>query len=263
MSSTRYFIQLEDNDDYDYYKKVEDEVYFRPIDRCIGPDVRNFRAHGKYASTLHAGRIPNEYYCHSGEAMKLRSGKKINYINRSFFWRDAVDLVSRFDGSVNGCCLHMKKAIWFYENYYYLISTTYALVKVYDTARAKIKEFLGDLEKSVKSIYMERNFTTETDRDGEVLYNIDYTQPLPERDTQGKYVFCNCRYVVVENGKATEQEGHHTDEFLPKLRRLEKMYSKPHRIATESQAYKIVDRRINDDCRGLIFSYLSAEDFQA
>lgn len=263
MSSTRHFIQLEDNDDYDYYKRIEDEDYFRPIE-CIGSrDVSNFRVHGKHVSTFHTGRLPNEYYCLPSQAMKLRSGKKLNYIGVNYFWFDAKNLVDYFDGSENGRCFHLKKAIWFYENYYYLISTSYDLAKFYDTATAKIKEFLARLEESVKGIYMERNFTTETDRDGELLYNVDFSEDMPARDTEGKYVFCNCRYVCVENGKAIEQEGHHADEFLPKLRKLAKMYSKPHRIVTESQAYKIVDKKINDDCRGLIFSFLSAKDFKA
>lgn len=262
MSSTRYFIQLEDNDDYDYYKRIEDEDYFRPIE-CIGSrDVSNFRVHGKHVSTFHAGRLPNEYYCLPSHAMKLRSGKKLNYIGENFFWFDAKNLVDNFDGSANGRCFHLKKAIWFYENYYYLMSTSYDLANFYDMATAKIKEFLGELERSVKGIYKERNFTTETDRDGELLYNVDLSEDMPARDTEGKYVFCNCRYVCVENGKAIEQEGHHADEFLPKLRKLAKMYSKPHRIVTESQAYKIVDKKINDDCRSLIFSFLSAGDIK-
>lgn len=263
MSSTRHFIQFEGNHDCDYYKMIEDEVYFRSLEECVGRGVSNFRVHGKHTSIFHAGRIPNEYYCLPSQAMKLRSGKKINYIGESFFWFDAKDFVKNFDGSANGCCFHLKKAIWFYENYYYLMSTSYELANFYDTSRAKIKEFLGQLERSVKGVYMEREFTTEAGRDGELLYNVDFSKEMPARDIQGKYVFCNCRYVCLENGKAIEQEGHHADEFLPKLRKLTKMYSKPHRIVTESQAYKIVDKKINDDCRGLIFSYLSAQDLQA
>lgn len=263
MSSTRHFIQLEDNEDYDYYKRIEDEDYFRPMERLAKwRQLSNFRVHGKYTSNFRSGRLPNEYYCHANEGMKLRSGKTLNCLRGSFFMEDAKDTVENFNGSESWRCFHLKKVIWLYENYYYLVSTSYEFAMFYDMALKKINEFVSVLERSVKGVYKERSFTTETDRDGELLYNVDFSEDMPARDTEGKYVFCNCRYVYVENGKAIDQQGHHADEFLPKLRKLAKMYSKPHRIVTESQAYKIVDKKINDDCRGLIFSFLSAQDIK-
>lgn len=264
MSSTRYFIRPDNDDDYDYYKMIEDESYFRPLECLAKRQVSNFRIHGKYVSNFHSGRLPNEYYCLADEGMKLRSGKTLNYVRENFFWGEAQDLLQNFDGSIYGRCFHVKKAMCFYENYYYLLSTCYQFAKVYDMSLVKLKEFVNRLETSAKGVYKERALT-ETMREGEMICEVDYSEPMPRRDTEeeGKYVFCNCRYVVVENGKATDQEGHHADEYLPKLRKLVKMYSRPHRIVTDSVAYKMVDRRVNDDCRGLIFSYLKAEDFQA
>lgn len=264
MSSTRIFINYEDNEDYDYYKRIEDEVYFTPINNKNLKRIGDFRVHGKYTSTFHAGRIPNEYYCLADQAMTLRSGRKLNHVKNNFFWTDAIDLSQKFDGSVNWRCYHLKKAIWFYENYYHLLSSCYHLVKVYDISVIKVKEFLEKLDTSVKGVYKERKFTT-VERDGEIFYEIDNSEPMPVRDTEGegKYTFCKCRYTAIEGDKAIDQEGHHVDEFLPKLRKLMKMYSKPHRIVTDSSAFKFVNRRINDDCRALVFSFLEAQDVKA
>lgn len=262
MSTTRIFIRPDNDEDYEYFKKIEDQDYFRPISEAPKNVRGNFRVHGKYVSTFHPGRkIPNEYYCLASEAMTLRSGRLLNYVNEGFCMTDLRDCAANFDGTPEWRCLSLKKLIWGYENYYHILSTCYQLVKVYDISAAKIKEFLTQLEKSVKPVYKERPFTV-VNNDGEDVYYVDHTEPIPERDTEGKYVFCNCRYTVVEGDKATDCWGHHLDEFLPKLRKLNKMYSKPHRIITDSEAFKIVNRKINDDCRRLVFGFLKGGDIK-
>jgi len=262
MSSTRIFIRPDNDDDYNYYKKIEDEDYFRPIATLKHERVGNFRIHGKYVSTFHPGkRIPNEYYCLASEAMTLRSGKKLNYLAEGFCTTDLRDIADTFNGTPEWRCLSVKKLIWGYENYYHVLSTCYQLSKVYDICGVKIKEFITELEKSVKGVYKERSFR-KGEEDGEDVYYVDHTEPMPERDTTGKYVFCNCRYTVVEGDKATECLGHHLDEMLPQLRKLNKMYSKPHRVITDSEAYKHVNQKINDDCRRLVFSFIKAEDIK-
>lgn len=262
MSSTRYCIRPENDDDYNYYKMIEDDLYFRPLECFSKRQIGNFRVHGKYVSNFHSGRLPNEYYCFTNEAMKLRSGKTLNYVQKNFFWEDAHDLLDNFDGTARGRCFHAKKAIWFYENYYHLLSTCYQLRNLYDMSLQKLKEFVADMERSVKGVYLERALTEKTMDDGEMVCEVDYSEPMPVRDTEGKYVFCNCRYVAVENGKAIDQEGHHADEFLPQLRKLLKMYQKPHRIIKESAAYKVMDRRLNDDCMGTVLSFIKAGDLK-
>ena len=267
MSSTRIFIHPgnDDDDDYNYYKKIEDEDYFRPIATFKHDRVGNFRVHGKYVSTFHPGRrFPNEYYCKAEEAMVLRSGRKLNYFSKTSCFDDLNDVSWTFNGTPDWRCLSLKKLIWGYENYYHILSTCYHLAPLYDISRLKIKEFIKQLESSVKAVYKERSYRV-VDEDGENVYYIDHTDPMPERDTGGdKYTFCNCRYtfVDVETGKATDQCGHHLDDFLPKLKKLDKMFSKPHRMVKDSQAFKFVNRRINDDCRRLVFSFLKAEDIK-
>jgi hypothetical protein len=262
MSSTRIFIRPDNDNDYDYFKKIEDQDYFRPIASLNHERVGNFRVHGKYVSTFHPGRrIPNEYYCLASEAMTLRSGRQLNYMNEGFCMTDLRDCAVNFDGTQDWRCLSVKKLIWCYENYYHIISTCYQLAKVYDVCTVKVREFVAQLEKSVKPVYKERPFT-KGEEDGEEVYYVDHTEPMPERDTAGKYVFCNCRYTIVEGGKATDCWGHHLDEFLPKLRKLNKMYSKPHRIITDSPAFKLMNRKTNDDCRSEIFSFLKSEDIK-
>lgn len=174
---------------------------------------------------------------------------------------DLTDCATTFDGTPAGRCLSVKKLIWAYENYYHVLSTCYQLSKVYDICRVKVKEFMAELEKSVKGVYKERS-VRKGEEDGEDVYYVDHAEPMPERDTTGKYVFCNCRFTVVEGDKATECCGHHVDEMLPKLRKLNKMYSKPHRIITDSEAYKHVNQKINDDCRRLVFSFIKSEDIK-
>lgn len=263
MSSTRIFIRPDNDDDYNYFKKIEDQEYFRPLSTLKHERVGNFRVHGKYVSTFHPGRkIPNEYYCLGNEAMTLRSGRKLNYMNEGFCTADLRDCAENFIGTPEWRCLSLKKVIWCYENYYHILSTCYQFAKVYDVCAVKIKEFLAQLKTSVKPVYKERPFTV-VNEDGEDVYYVDHTESMPERDTtEGKYVFCNCRYTIVEEGKATDCWGHHLDDILPKLRKLNKMYSKPHRIITDSVAFKIVNRKINDDCRRQIFGFLKADDIK-
>lgn len=262
MSSTRIFIRPDNDDDYNYFKKIEDQDYFRPINEIRNRSRSNFRVHGKYVSTFHPGRkIPNEYYCLPHEAMTLRSGRKLNYINEGFCMTELRECAESFNGTPEWRCLSLKKIIWAYENYYHILSTCYQLAKVYNVCAVKIKEFLEQLNKSVKPVYKARPFTV-VNEDGEDVYYVDHTELMPERDTEGKYVFCNCRYTVVEEGKATDCWGHHLDELLPKLRKLNKMYSKPHRVITDSVAFKIVNSKINDDCRRQVFGFLKAEDIK-
>lgn len=121
MSSTRnndIFIYYEDDgENYDYYRKIENTDYFRP--RPSFKKFGKFRVHGKYVSASHPGsKIPNEYYCKPHEAMTLRSGKKLNYIQENFFWHDAYDIVRIFDGRPERRCLSTKELIWFWESYY-------------------------------------------------------------------------------------------------------------------------------------------------
>jgi len=267
MSSTHNndytFIYYENDQDYDYYKKIEDQDHFRP--RPSFKNFGNFRVHGKYVSNFHPGRrFPNEYYCPASEAMTLRSGKKLNYMKEGFFWHDANELMRSFSGMPYRRCLSCKEMMWFWESYHHLLSTCYEFTAMYDVARAKIKEFIRDLERSVPGVYQNVKFEKKTDSDGDWYYELDNSAPMPRRDTDGKYVFCNCRYTVIKNEEvAIEREGHHRDEFLPMLRKLDKMYSKPHRIIKNSRAFKAINRRINDDCRDLIFSFLKAEDVKA
>jgi len=223
--------------------------------------VGKFRVHGKYVSTFRAGKMPNEYYCESKEAMVLRSGKKLNYINKSLFWSDAKECVINFNKRPGQQCISVKKLIWIYENYYNLISSCYHLISFYDACSLKTKEILGKLEESVKGVYKERKCIT-IERNGRVCYQIDYSEPLPKRETEGKYTFCNCRYTTVKGDKAIEKQGHHADEYVLKMRKIVKMYSRPHRSVLESDAFKIVNRKLNDDCRQLVFSFLSAQDIK-
>lgn len=255
------FIYYENDELYDYYRKIEDQDYFRP--RPNFKNFGNFRVHGKYVSNFHPGKIPNEYYCSASEAMTLRSGKKLNYVKEGFFWHDANEMVSSFNGRPEGRCLSMKKMMWFWESYHHLLSTSYELTKMYDVARGKIKEFIRKLERSVPGVYQNVKFEKKPGDDKED-YELDSSVPMPRRDKDGKYVFCNCRYTVIKNEEvATEREGHHREEFLPMLRKLDRMYSKPHRIVKNSRAFNAVDRRINDDCRRLIFNFLTTEDIKA
>lgn len=265
MSSTHtndYIFVLCESEDYDYYNKIEDQDHFRP--RPTFKNFGNFRVHGKYVSNFHPGRrFPNEYYCPASEAMTLRSGKKLNYMKEGFFWHDANDIVESFSGMSYRRCLSVKEMMWFWESYHHLISTCYEFTKMYDVARAKIKEFIRDIERSVPGVYQNVKFEKKTDSDGD-WYNELEPSTMPRRDTDGKFVFCNCHYTVIKNEEvAIEREGHHREEFLPMLRKLEKMYSKPHRIVKNSRAFKAVNQRINDDCRNLIFNFLTTEDIKA
>lgn len=262
MSLTRTFIQPDNEDDYNYYKTIEDEHYFRPIATFKHDRVGNFRVHGKHVSTFHPGRrFPNEYYCKAEEAMVLRSGRKLNYFSKTSCFDDLNDVSGTFDGTPEWRCLSLKKLIWGYENYYHILSTSYHLAPLYDISRLKIKEFIEQLEKSVKAVYKERPYKV-VNEDGEDVYHIDHTEPISRGDTEGKYMFCNCRYTLVDGGVALDQWGHHLDELLPKLKKLDKMYSKHHRIVKDSPAFKFVNRRINDDCRRLVFSFLKTEDIK-
>lgn len=261
MLSTRTFICYEDNDEYDYYKTIENDSYFQPIQnfRKLG----KFNVHGKYASTFHPGKLPNEYYCSNKEAMELRSGRKLNYISNSCFFQDSTEVIQSFNTRLT--CLNLKKFIWFLENYHYISSTCYELIALYDVLRRKIREFLCHLEKSKKGIYMKRDFTTKQEEDGEIYYLIDTSEPMQERDTEQKpdtIVFCKCHYTEIIGNKAIEKDGHHTEEFIPKLRNLLKMYSKLHRKTTDSQTFNFVNRRLNEDCGRLIFTFIENQDIK-
>ena len=258
------FIYYENDETYDYYRKIEDQDNFRP--RPTLKNFGNFRVHGKYVSNFHPGRkFPNEYYCPASEAMTLRSGKKLNYVKEGFFWYDANEMMRLFDGRPERRCLSCKEMMWFWESYHHLLSTSNELTKMYDVARSKIKEFIKDLERSVPGVYQNVKFEKKPGVDEEDwYYELDASVPMPRRDTDGKYVFCNCRYTVIKNDEvAIEREGHHREEFLRMLRKLDKMYSKPHRVVKNSRAFKAVNQRINDDCRRLIFNFLTTEDIKA
>lgn len=263
MSATRnndIFIYYDDDEKYDYYYKIEDLEYFRP--KPSFKNFGNFRVHGKYVSNFHPGKIPNEYYCQASEAMTLRSGRKLNYMREGVFWKEANKMIRSFDCTPDGRCLSVKEMIWFWESYYHLLSNSYDLPKLYDTARDKIKQFIKTLETSAPGVYHKVKFEKKTDSQGH-YYEVDHSIPMPRRDTDGKYVFCNCCYTVIKDGKtAIIQEGHHVDEFLPKLRKLMRMYSKPHRIVKDSLAFKAITRRINEDCRQMVFDFISTEDIK-
>jgi hypothetical protein len=262
MSTTRIFIRPDNDDDYDYFRTIEDKDYFRPIAELKHERLGNFRVHGKYVSTFHPGRrFPNEYYCNTDEAMVLRSGRKLNHASKSSCFADLSDISTSFNGTPDGRCLGLKKVIWGYENYYHILSTCYQFTQLYDMSRSKIKEFIAHLEKSVKAVYKKRTYKVVVGEDGEEIYEIDHTEPIPDRET-GNYTFCNCRYTVIEGDKAIDQWGHHLDELLPRLKKLDKMYSKPHRVIKDSDAFKFVNRRINDDCRNIVFSFLKAQDIK-
>lgn len=257
MSSTRFFLNFEDHEYYDYYKMIEDDDYFRPLKR-----TGNFRVHGKYVSTFHSGRKPNEYYCNTDEAMVLRSGKKLNYIQNTIFYANLSESTYNFIGNVESRCLSVKKIMWNFENYYELFTTCYHIANLYDIAKSKINDILYHLEKSVKGVYMERTFRKViSEEDGGNIYYVDSVEPMPSRD-RFKYIFCKCHYTAIDGDKAIEQKGHHADEFLPEMRKLKKMYSKTHRVMTDSEVFKIVSQMSNDDCRDIIFSFLKAEDIK-
>ena len=261
MSSTRIFIRPDNDDEYYYFMMIEDDHYFRPLSTFKHERVGNFRVHGKYVSTFHPGRIPNEYYCNIDGAMTLRSGRKLNYSAKTSCFAHLSECSTSFNGTPKWRCLSLKKVIWGYENYYHILSTCYQFTQLYDMSRSKIKEFIAQLEKSVGAVYKERDFEV-VNEDGEDIYKIDHTEPMPERDTEGKYTFCNCRYTVVEGDRAIDKWGHHLDELLPRLKKLDKMYSKPHRVIKDSDAFKFVNKRINDDCRNVVFSFIKAQDIK-
>lgn len=261
MSSTRVNNIIVNSDPYyevDYHRCTEEEIPPIQSYKLFG----NFRIHGKYVSTFHpGGRLPNEYYCKASDAMSLRSGKKLNYVQETYFWHDAQDLLFNFSGNKEYRCLSMKKVIWFLENYYYLLWSSYDLAKLYDVGKSKIKEFIGVLERSVPGIYRRLNYDTKF-VEGNEHYVVEYKEAMSARFTEGKYVFCHCHYTVINvNEKvAIEKEGRHCDEYLPKLKKLMKMYSKHHRIVIESDVFKFMNRRLNEDCRRLIFEFVSAQD---
>lgn len=265
MSSTQYyqaktnkdfFIQAANDEDYEYYKQIEDDEYFRSLD-----NQKRYRVHGKYVSTFHPGKRPNEYYCFYKEAMTLRSGKMLNYINKyNCFWNDLMEFNRIWDGTKKYRCFSVKNLIWLLENYYHVITTSHSLITFYDTIQAKLKEFIKQIELSSPAIYKKRAFRTIIDNDGEVTYIIDNKSAMPEREKR-EYTFCSCHYTVVKRGKnAIEQEGHHQDEYIEKLKNLLELYSRPHNCVTMTEAFKIVNAKINNDCSRMIFSYLSAGD---
>ena len=250
MSSTRSDILMnhydnEDSTDYEYYKNMEQA--FQINIKTLG----RFGTNGKYASSFHAGRIPNEYYCQPVDAMTLRSGKKLNYITDSYLGRDVSDLFNKWNGEIDGRCYSMKKFIWFCENYYYIISSAHNLHSLYKTVTLKINEFIQMIDNSPPAIYKERNFEIV---DG--TYIITHQEDMPTRQSSN-YIFCACHYTVVKNGKkAIEQKGHHQDQYLPRLKTLLAKYSRPHRSSTETETFKLVSDRTNSDCAELIFSFI-------
>lgn len=269
MSSTHtadIFIHYENDDDntYEYYKQIENAAYFLPIQSIR--NFGNFRIHGKYVSTFQSGRkFPNEYYCQPKEAMILRSGRKLNYINENFLWQDVNKIIQEFDGTPDARCLSIKKVIWLYENYHYLLSTCYEVINLYEMTMTKIKEFIYDLERSVPGVYQNIKFEKKTNPSTEeIYYELDHSVPMSRRDTDGKFVFCKCRYTVIKNEKtAIEREGHHVEEFLPQLKKLSTLYSRPHRIIIDSEAFKLVGQKTNDDCRRLVFSFLKYDHIKS
>lgn len=251
--------------EYDYYKMIEDPAYF--CDRSLLKDFGAFRMHGKYASTFHPGRkLPNEYYCPPSEGMTLRSGKKLNCISGSFLYNHGMDLTQNWYRQFNNPeerCFQVKKAIWFWENYYHVLSQNYTMDGLYSMSLTKINEFISQIEKSSPAVYMERNFEIYTDEDGYDCYNVDFLAPMPERPpSETGYVFCNCNYTVIKNGqRAIDQCGHHMDEFLLKLKDLKKKYSRPHRktINEKMKARRsliLLGNKTIEDCAREIFSFL-------
>ena len=243
------FVYYEDGENYEYYKHIEAAMPSFHTHKNFG----NFRIHGKYVSAFHPGKIPNEYYCKRDEAMTLRSGKKLNYVTESYFWWDAQDLFNEWDG-IERRCSSIKNCGWFLENYYYLISTAYSQVDLYEMIANKLKDFIGKIESSPPAVYKKRNFEKKEDLHGPI-YMINHDEPMPTRKLDG-YVFCNCHYTTIKGNTAIEQCGHHQDEFLPKLKRLLVKYSRPHRRTTDAEAFNIVTSRTNSDCAGLIFSFI-------
>ena len=254
MSSTRnndndinIFIDYEDGENYDYYKHIEDDMPSFHAHKKFG----NFRIHGKNVSAFHSGKIPNEYYCNRDEAMTLRSGKKLNYVKGSYFWWDAQDLFNEWDG-IERRCSSIKNYIWFLENYYYLISTAYSQVDLYEVIANKLKDFIGKINDSPPAVYKKRTFEKKEDSP---IYMINNDEPMATRKLDG-YVFCNCHYTTIKDKFAIEQCGHHQDEYLPKLTKLLAKYSRPHRRTTDAEAFNIVTSQTNSDCAGLIFSFI-------
>lgn len=247
------FICYDDDQDYDYYKHIETDMPSFHVHKQFG----NFRIHGKNASTFHSGKIPNEYYCKPEEAMTLRSGKKLNFVKESYFWWDAQDLFNEWDG-IERRCSSIKNYIWFIENYYYLISTAYSQVGLYEMIASKLKDFIGKIKDSPPAVYKKRNFEKKEDSHGPI-YMINHDDPMPTRKLDG-YVFCNCHYTTIKDQTAIEQCGHHQDEYLPKLKTLMAKYSRPHRRTTDAEAFNIVNSRTNGDCADLIFSFIRPMD---
>ena len=251
--------------EYDYYERIENPAYF--CDRSLLKNFGAFRVHGKHVSTFHAGRKQfNEYYCSQDEAMKLRSGKKLNYLSKSFFYEHVVDMLAGFNNGrldPSERCFQAKKAIWFWENYYHILSQNYAMDAMYAMCLTKINEFISQIEKSSPAVYMERNFEIYTDEDGYDCYNVDFLAPMPERPpSETGYVFCNCNYTVIKNGqRAIDQCGHHADEFLLKLKDLKKKYSRPHRKTVDEKmkarrSLILLGNKTNEDCAREIFAFL-------
>ena len=248
------FICYDNGENYDYYKHIEADVPSFHMHKKFG----NFRIHGKNASTFHSGKIPNEYYCKREEAMTLRSGKKLNYVRESYFWWDAQDLFNEWEDGIERRCSSIKKYILFIENYYYLISTAYSQVDLYEMIANKLKDFIGKIESSPPAVYKKRNFEKKEDLHGPI-YMINHDEPMPTRKLDG-YVFCNCHYTVIKDKFAIEQCGTHQDEYLHKLNTLLVKYSRPHRRTTDAETFNIVTSRTNGDCAGLIFSFIRPMD---
>lgn len=246
--------------EYDYYERIEDANYF--CERSLLKDYGNFRVHGKHVSTFHPGRkVPSEYYCPASEGMTLRSGRKLNCMKNSALYSDAVDLTANWNAAKNPAerCFQVKKAIWFWENYYHILSQSYTLDSLYNMSLCKIKEFIAEIEKSSPAVYMERNFEIYTDDDGVDHYDVDFLVPMPQRPpSETGYVFCNCNYTVVKNGqRAIDQWGHHMDEFLLRLKVLLKKYSRPNRKTIDARrSLRIVGNLANEDCARVIFGFL-------
>lgn len=164
-----------------YYQIIEEQPYFE--------NVGNFRVHGKYVSNFRPGKNPNEYYCKMDEAMTLRSGKKLNYMQKSSFIYQARDVIVRRNailGKSKRRCLSCKEMIWFWNSYYHLLSNSYELACMYDVSRNKIKEYIQDLEMSVPGLYQNVKFEKKTSINSKDRYLLNNDVSMPKRDTRGK-----------------------------------------------------------------------------
>lgn len=246
-----FFLYLGDEQNYQYYNMIEDEQYFQPTHTYKNRNGK-FNIHGKYVSTTHPGKkTPNEYYCSPHQAMTLRSGKKINYIQQNFIFWDLKELIDTWNKQPVARCLTLKKIIWVCQNYHHIFSNAFIYVATYTMLYKKLNEFIKYISNSPPPIYKKRNFKINN-----LHINVDLHEPLNQR-IQNNYVFCQCNYLVVkQNKQIIEQHGYHQDKLLQKLKHLIHIYSTPHRAIKNNTIYKFIAKQTNHDCANIIFSFI-------